>query len=70
METEKSFITTTEAARVAEVDRRTILRWCDRYDLGMKIGGIYRVDPKVLNNFLSGNHPKTSFCIRSKEPVQ
>lgn len=48
------WITVREAAVRAQVAENTIVGWCKRYHIGMKIGGRYRVDPDALAAILAG----------------
>lgn len=53
----RHFLTTTEAARVAQVSSVTIVSWCKKHRLGRQVGGKFgrwRVDPDKLVKFLKG----------------
>jgi hypothetical protein len=48
-------ITTTEAARLANVTLQGLNTWLHRYEgLGVKVAGRWRVDPTVLARLLAG----------------
>lgn len=49
------YITVTEAARMTEVSVVTIRTWCEKYDIGKKIGGRWKVDPQKLALLLQGS---------------
>jgi hypothetical protein len=51
----KDYISTKEAATKAEVTEPTIINWCIRYGIGIKVGGRWRVSPSSLNKMLTGN---------------
>jgi hypothetical protein len=42
------------AAEKAEVTPSTIIAWCQRYGIGRKVGGRWRVDREALAALLSG----------------
>ena len=51
----KTYLTTSEAARVAGVTPQAVLRWCQRIPgLATRVVGRWRVDPAVLNRVLAG----------------
>ena len=51
----RAWLTTAEAAEIAEVDRTTVYLWAKRYEgLARRVGQRYRVDPAVLNLLLEG----------------
>lgn len=43
------------AAEKAEVTPSTIVAWCQRYGIGRKVGGRWRVDRDALAALLSGD---------------
>jgi len=49
---EKSWLTLAEAAAEAEVDYKTLRRWAERYQLGRRVGGRWRISVDALGNFL------------------
>ena len=51
----KNYISTKEAAVKAEVTEATIINWCVRYSIGVKVGGRWRVSPSLLNKMLAGD---------------
>ena len=51
---ERKWMTPDEAARLAETTARTMTDWCERYRLGRKIGGRWRISPDLLAVFLKG----------------
>ncbi len=51
---QKLFITTTQAMEVACVSRPTIITWCQRYKIGVLVGGQWRIDPNKLKELLEG----------------
>ena len=51
---ERKWMTPDEAARLAETTARTMTGWCERYRLGRKIGGRWRISPDLLAAFLTG----------------
>lgn len=57
MENTKSYLTTGQAAKIAEVSEQAIRGWIDRYGIGQRVAGRFRVDPMkldaVLNNTVS-----------------
>lgn len=48
----ETFLTTREAADRAAVTVETIHNWIARYRIGRRVGGRYRVDPKLLSILL------------------
>ena len=59
-------ITVTEARRIAEVSRVTIITWCREYGIGKKVGGRWRVDPIELGFILDGSM-HSSLARKEKE---
>ena len=53
-ERQKDYITTVEAAEKAGVTTATIRTWCYIWDVGTKVGGRWRVKPKMLELLLRG----------------
>lgn len=49
------FLTVKQAAEKACVSTTTIHTWCERYGIGRKVGGRYRISPKKLGEILEGN---------------
>ena len=49
------FISTSTAAKKAQVCIHTVRYWCQKYGIGHKVGGRYRVDRERLEALLSGN---------------
>ena len=47
-----NYISTKEAAEQAEVTEPTMINWCRRYGIGIKVGGRWRVDPVQLKRML------------------
>ena len=52
--TNRTWLTTAEAARRAEVHPCNLPAWCERYGLGRKVAGRWRVDPDKLAALLAG----------------
>lgn len=48
------WITPTKAAELARVTRESVSRWCERYGIGRKVAGRWRVDPAALERMLNG----------------
>lgn len=48
----KDWLTPKEAAVKAEVSSTTIQNWCQRYHIGTKVGGRWRVNPFKLDTLL------------------
>ena len=48
-----SWITPSQAAQRAEVTPESVIRWCERYSLGRKVAGRWRIDPAALERFLA-----------------
>lgn len=38
----------------AAVSLPTIIKWCRKYKIGIKVGGSWRIDPEKLEHFLKG----------------
>jgi DNA-binding transcriptional MerR regulator len=55
MELKEKYLTTSEAAQVADVSSVTIRTWCSTYGIGRRVGGRYRIDPQKLEKLLSGD---------------
>ena len=53
---ERDFLTTREAAEKACVSIQVITGWCERYGIGIKVGGRWRIDPAVLDYMLQGGN--------------
>lgn len=51
---ERHWITTQEAARRADTSLRSMTDWCERYRLGRKVGGRWRINPDTLADFIGG----------------
>ncbi|MGW8787133.1 helix-turn-helix domain-containing protein [Heyndrickxia sporothermodurans] len=47
-------ITSGEAAKLARVSKLTIRRWCERFDIGRKVAGRWRVYRSKLQVFIAG----------------
>ena len=72
-----------EAARIANRSIRTIRNWCQRYDIGRRIGGLWAVsrvalamwldgDRRVLAAYLAGDRSSrvvTSYFERCRVPL-
>ncbi len=44
-----------EAAKIARVTEPTVINWCIRYpELGVKVGGRWRISPVALQQVLDG----------------
>ncbi len=55
----KPFMSTTRAMEVARVSRPTMITWCERYKIGVLVGGKWRIDPEKLETLLKGtDHAK------------
>lgn len=52
-----NYISTSEAVKRAGVSVPTIIRWCERYEIGTRVAGRWRVDPNKLDKLLSGAWP-------------
>lgn len=52
--TTKHFLSTSIAIKRAEVSLPTIIKWCRKYKIGVKVGGSWRIDPEKLERFLTG----------------
>ena len=53
-----TYISGTEAARLARVRASTIANWAARYPgLGVKVVGRWRIDPSQLQRILEGQPP-------------
>jgi len=53
------WITTSEAASKAFVNRMTVVLWCKKYQgLAKKVGGRWRVDEDVLDSMIEGRYGK------------
>ena len=50
----RSWISVPVAAQKAEVTSSTIILWCQRYGIGRKVAGRYRIDPDALAKLLAG----------------
>ena len=56
----KEYITPTEAVALHEekgygqVGKFTIVDWCKRYDIGLKIGGRWKIDKQKFEQMLAG----------------
>lgn len=48
----KDFYTTSEAAKVASVTPATIRNWISKYNIGILIGGRYRISKDKLHKFI------------------
>ena len=59
MADEKAFLTTTEAARLLEVDRRTVHRWIRLGQLpAMRLpSGVYKIRREVIEELLREGRP-------------
>ncbi len=57
------YITTTIAARRADVTTVTVITWCEHYGIGKKIGGRWRVDPEKLQKLLEGYNGRANSKI-------
>ena len=51
----RSWISVPVAAQKAEVTSSTIILWCQRYGIGRKVAGRYRIDPDALARLLTGD---------------
>lgn len=55
MEEKKQKLILTEAAvKRAGVSKTTIYTWCEKYRIGFKVGGRWRIYSDKLNKFLKG----------------
>lgn len=52
----KAWLTTSEAAIVAQVDQSTVNRWCQRFGtlLARRVRGRWRISPTALAKILEG----------------
>lgn len=50
----KHFLSTSIAMERAAVSLPTIIKWCRKYKIGIKVGGSWRIDPEKLERFLKG----------------
>ena len=50
----RSWISVPVAAQNAEVTPSTVIQWCQRYGIGRKVAGRYRIDPDALARLLAG----------------
>jgi len=50
----KDYISTTTAGRRAQVAIPTIISWCKRYGIGVRVAGRWRIDPLKLQRLLDG----------------
>ncbi len=50
----RSWISVPVAAQKAEVTSSTIILWVQRYGIGRKVAGRYRIDPDALAKLLAG----------------
>lgn len=48
------FIDVTTAMNIAQVSRPTIIRWCERLRIGIKVGGRWKVDKVKLIETMNG----------------
>jgi hypothetical protein len=55
---ENEWIASIEAAKIASVSRDCILIWIQRYNIGEKIDGRWRINKKLLLDFLNQNQKK------------
>ncbi len=55
---ENRWISSIEAAKIASVSRDCILIWNKRYNIGEKIDGRWRINKKLLLDFLNLNQKK------------
>jgi hypothetical protein len=46
------FITVTEAMKIIGVTRPILIQYINDYQLGIKVGGQYRINPNMLNKFV------------------
>lgn len=53
----RTFLTSWEAARVAEVTPPTVIAWCTRFGIGRRVGTRWRIDAGKLHSLLSGGTP-------------
>lgn len=44
-----------EAAKIVGVSKPTVITWCEKYRIGIKVGGRWKVDPKKLELLLKGS---------------
>ena len=52
----RDYLIPKEAAEKAKVTEPTIINWCERYEgLGIKVGGRWRINPKMLDKVLDGS---------------
>lgn len=49
-----SYITPRAAAAEAEVTTMTIRTWCQKYGVGKRVGGRWRIDPERFRKVLDG----------------
>ena len=56
----EEYITPAQAVEIYEekgygrVGKFTIVDWCSRYGIGLKIGGRWKIDPKKFEQLLTG----------------
>ena len=50
----KDYISTTTAGKRAQVAIPTIISWCKRYGIGVRVAGRWRIDPLKLQRLLDG----------------
>lgn len=52
----KAWLSTSEAATVAQVDQSTVNRWCQRFGtlLARRVRGRWRISPEALAKILEG----------------
>lgn len=55
--TVKAWLSTSEAAEVAQVDQSTVLRWCQRFGtpFARRVSGRWRISPDGLAKLLAGD---------------
>jgi hypothetical protein len=62
-------ISTAVAARIAGVHRRTIIEWSDRYGIGRKVAGRWKVSRVALAMHLAGDKEAlAAYLLGDREP--
>lgn len=50
----KNYMHIATVMRRAQVSRTTAISWCKKYNIGIKIGGRWRVDPDKFEELMKG----------------
>jgi hypothetical protein len=56
----EDYISVPEAEKITGVSNVTIIEWCKKYRIGIKVGGRWRVDIDKLALLLKGNLKKNT----------